>query len=97
MIEGKALRVQINFSLHPFHSEAKVYSWGTYQSLTCLILFLHLCIKRFTLFPSGADLSLLGRWGKKQRTAAWFVRNRSFLRGLSETKQEETELRLFSI
>lgn len=66
MIEGKALRVQINFSLHPFHSEAKVYSWGTYQSLTCLILFLHLCIKRFTLFPSGADLSLLGRWGKSR-------------------------------
>lgn len=66
MIEGKALRVQINFSIHPFHSAAKVYSWGTYQSLTCLILFLHLCIKRFTLFPSGADLSLLGRWGKSR-------------------------------
>lgn len=47
-----------------------MYFWSTYQSLTCLILFLHLCLECFTLLPSGADLCLLGRggWGKAKNS-----------------------------
>lgn len=48
-----------------------MYFWNTYQSLTCLILFLHFFLKYFALVPSAADCCLLGRErGEKQRTVA---------------------------
>lgn len=61
MIVGETLRYKSIFSLCPFSHRPGVYFWSTYQSLTCLILFLHLCLECFTLLPSGADLCLLGR------------------------------------
>lgn len=61
MIVGEALRYKSIFSLCPFSQWPGVYFWSTYQSLTCLILFLHLCLECFALLPSGADLCLLGR------------------------------------
>lgn len=64
-------QVQIHFSLSPFTQRSGVYFWSTYQSLTCLIPSLHLCLKCFTLLSPGADLCLLERrGGEKQRTTA---------------------------
>lgn len=54
-------QVRINFNPCAFAQRLGVYFGSTYQSLTCLILSLHLCLECFTLLPPGADLCLLER------------------------------------
>lgn len=61
MIAGVALGYKSIPTSVLFARRPGAYFRSTYQSLTCLILFLHLRLKCFTLPPSGADLGLLGR------------------------------------
>lgn len=95
MIAGEALRYKSIPTSVLFSQRPGAYFRSTYQSLTCLILFLHLRLKCFTLPPSGADLGLLGReraggrggvgWGGESRgQLLWFVRNTSFHGELGE-------------
>lgn len=93
---GGGSQLYINSNLCALTRRPGAYFRSTYQSLTCLILFLHLSLKCFTLSPSGGDLCLLWREGRggggRERESRgqllWVVRNTSFCGELGEGRRE---------